>query len=69
MIQTVLKINGMTCGHCAAHVSRSLSKVSGVAEVQVDLANRQAVVRHENADLEAMKAAVDEAGYEFVGVA
>lgn len=44
-------------------------QVSGVDNVLVDLANRQAAVSHNGADLEAMKAAVDDAGYEVVGVA
>lgn len=44
-------------------------KVSGVENVVVDLRARQATVSHEGADLEAMKAAVDDAGYEVTEVA
>jgi copper chaperone CopZ len=50
-------------------VTRALKGVSGVTEVQVDLGQQQAVVSHADADLEAMKVAVDDAGYEVVSVA
>jgi copper chaperone CopZ len=40
---------------------------TGVQDVKVDLAARKATVTHTGADLEAMKAAVDDAGYEVVG--
>jgi len=43
--------------------------VSGVDDVKIDLGARTATVIHAGADLEAMKAAVDDAGYEVVGVA
>jgi copper chaperone CopZ len=42
--------------------------VSGVDNVQVDLGRGQAVVSHAGADTVAMKSAVDDAGYEVVGV-
>ena len=35
MIQ--LKIEGMTCGHCAASVKQALAGVAGAGEVDVDL--------------------------------
>jgi copper chaperone CopZ len=50
-------------------VSRALKGLSGVTDVQVDLGKAQAVVSHQGADLAAMKAAVDDAGYDVVGVA
>lgn len=42
--------------------------VKGVDNVKVDLGQRTAAVTHSGADLEAMKAAVDDAGYEVVAV-
>jgi len=43
--------------------------VGGVDNVKVDLSQRTATVSHSGADIEAMKSAVDDAGYEVVGVA
>jgi|GEM_PF-2662669 len=42
--------------------------VGGVDNVRIDLGQRTATVTHAGADMEAMKAAVDDAGYEVVGV-
>lgn len=61
---TTLKISGMSCMHCAMHVKKALSGVSGVTEAQVEVG--KAVVSGEF-DLEAIKAAVQEAGYSVVG--
>ena len=33
-----IKVKGMSCGHCAAAVTRALQTLPGVSEVQVDLA-------------------------------
>jgi copper chaperone CopZ len=41
--------------------------IGGVQDVKVDLSNRMATVSHNGVGLEAMKAAVDDAGYEVVG--
>lgn len=32
-----LKVSGMTCGHCAAAVTKAVEAVPGVDEVNVDL--------------------------------
>lgn len=39
-----LSVQGMTCSHCAAAVTRALREVSGVKDVQVTLADGKAVV-------------------------
>ena len=61
--KTVLKVEGMMCEHCAARVEKALSAVAGVKKVKVDLAAKTATVTG-NADIESLKAAVTEAGYE-----
>ncbi len=66
MSETVLKIEGMTCMHCKMAVEKALKGVSGVTSVQVDLANKQAVVAG-SAEQAVMAKAVDEAGYKVVG--
>jgi len=43
--------------------------VNHVNDVQEDLLNRQAVVEHDGASLDAMRTAVDDAGYEVIGTA
>ncbi len=61
----VLKIEGMTCGHCKSSVEKALLKVPGVTQAEVDLAHKQAVVIG-TADRSSLAKAVDEAGYRVI---
>lgn len=62
-----LKIKGMMCGHCEAHVKGALEALDGVTEAQVSHESGTAVVTlsHEVAD-ETLKAAVEAQGYTVV---
>lgn len=68
MTETVLKIRGMSCGHCTASVTRALKSLRGVSDVRVTLADGRAVIVHEagSPSLDTMKEAVEGAGYEVV---
>ena len=59
-------VAGMTCGHCKVAVTEEVTKVAGVAAVEVDLDTK--VVRVHGTDVEeaAVMAAIDEAGYDAV---
>ena len=61
-----LRIDGMTCASCSARVERALLKVPGVTSASVNLATERAeVVRNADAaGTEALRRAVQEAGYE-----
>ena len=67
-MRKTLVIQGMMCGHCAAHVERALNALPGV-EAKVDLAHHTAVVQAatEVAD-EVLRQAVMNAGYEVVSI-
>jgi copper chaperone len=59
-----LKVSGMTCGKCEEHVRRALARVPGVTKVgEVSREKGRAVVEGE-AKVEALVAAVKDAGYE-----
>lgn len=62
MNETILHISGMTCNHCVMRVSKALQKISGVESAQVDLSKAEAIV-HGSAQIEAIVAAVKDAGY------
>ena len=62
-METILKVEGMMCKHCQAHVEKALTAVPGVETVTVDLEAGTAAVTG-TADLAALTAAVVEAGYE-----
>jgi len=61
-------VTGMTCGHCVSSVTEEVSEVSGVTGVEVDLASGLVTVTSERpVDADAVRAAVEEAGYKVVG--
>ena len=64
----VIKIEGMMCGHCKAHVEKALNALDGVSAV-VDLENKCANVTL-TADVQddVLKQAVQDAGYEVVEI-
>ena len=60
----VFSVPGMHCGHCVAAVREEVAAVSGVSSVDVDLATKLVVVHGEGLDDAALRAAIDEAGYD-----
>jgi len=57
-------VPGMSCGHCKQAVKEELSAVGGVESVDVDLDTKLVVVAGEVLDDDALRAAIEEAGYE-----
>jgi copper chaperone len=68
MTTATYAVKGMTCGHCVNAVTAEISKLEGVAAVDVELVTG-AVTVTSSAPLAPMdvNAAVDEAGYELTG--
>ncbi len=63
MSKVEIKIEGMTCGHCAMSITKQLSGLAGVTDVQVDHAKGSAVVELTGVSNEQLADAVTEAGY------
>ncbi|MDG9716746.1 heavy-metal-associated domain-containing protein [Streptomyces sp. DH24] len=69
-VTAVYKVTGMSCGHCEGSVSAEISEIPGVRSVKaVAAAGEVTVVSDSPLDDAAVRAAVDEAGYELVGKA
>lgn len=67
-VTTVYRVTGMTCGHCEGAVSEEVSGIEGVTSVKAVASTGQVtVVSRAALDDEAVRAAVDEAGYELAG--
>ncbi|MFF0218902.1 heavy-metal-associated domain-containing protein [Streptomyces vinaceus] len=67
---TVYRVTGMTCGHCEGAVTTELSALPGVSSVKAVAATGEVTVVSAAPLAEAdVRAAVDEAGYEFAGQA
>lgn len=64
-------VSGMTCDHCVAAVTEEVQALDGVSAVEIDLATEGSstvrVTSEAALELAAVRAAVDEAGYELVG--
>jgi copper chaperone len=58
-----LQVEGMSCGGCVRSVTKSVQSVDSNARVEVDLASKKVRVETQAA-LDAVKAAISEAGYE-----
>lgn len=57
-------VPGMHCGQCKAAVEKEVSTVEGVESVDVDLDTKVVLVRGQGFDDAALRAAIEEAGYE-----
>ena len=70
IVTTTVQITGMTCGHCVSAVTEELSALDGVQEVRVELVpggtSTVEVTSAQPLDAQAVRAAVDEAGYAVV---
>ena len=61
--QTVLNVQGMACGHCAARVEAALLAVKGVKTAKVDLESATVSISAVGVSEDRLKKAVTDAGY------
>ena len=68
MTTRTMKIEGMMCTHCSSRVEKALNAIAGVSAT-VDLEGKTATVHAEpQVDNAALKAAVEDAGYQVVSI-
>jgi copper chaperone len=70
MTTATFRIEGMSCGHCQAAVTKALRGVPGVVHAEVSLEKGEATVTYDPAQVGAkeLEASVDEAGYRLVSL-
>lgn len=59
-------IEGMSCGHCTAHVKEALEDL-GATSVEVSLEGKYAILDTDKTD-EELKSVIEEEGYEVVEI-
>lgn len=64
MSEFTYSVPDMSCAHCEHAVSSELREVPGVETVDVDLDTKLVTVRGSSLDDTALRAAIEEAGYE-----
>ncbi len=69
MIRTTVKIEGMMCGMCEAHINDAIRAAFPVKKVSSSHVKGEAVILSERPlDREKLRQAVDATGYTFVSV-
>jgi copper chaperone len=62
-----ISIEGMSCGHCVAHVKEALEGIDGVSLIEVNLEGKYATVETD-VNNEILKEAIEEEGYDVVNI-
>jgi copper chaperone len=67
-VKKVVKIEGMSCGHCVAAVKNAVGGLKGVKAVEVSLEKKQAEVEFDDSTVNfaAIKNAIEDQGYDVV---
>lgn len=68
MGKTIINVEGMSCSHCVNAVTKAVESLDGVSDVHVDLEKKTATIDYDSdkITLEAIKAAIEEEGYDVV---
>lgn len=67
-MEKVIRIDGMSCGHCSATVEKALSALQGVSSVAVDLGAKTATLQSADVADDLLKKAVTDAGFTVVSI-
>jgi copper chaperone len=68
MASFTIRVKGMSCGGCEDAVKRALQTVDGVESVEADHKSGRVVVRGEGLELDGLRGAIENAGYDWDGV-
>ena len=64
---STVKVKGMSCQHCVASVTKALSEIEGITDVQVNLEKGEATYNEQNpVSMDTIKDAITKIGFEVV---
>ena len=64
---TTIKVKGMSCQHCVASVTKALSEIKGITDVQVNLEKGEANFNEKSpVAMDTIKNAITKIGFEVV---
>lgn len=67
MKETTVKINGMMCGMCEAHINDAIRKNFDVKKVKASKSKKNAVILSEDElDQDKLQKVINDTGYEYV---
>ncbi len=61
-------VKGMTCSHCKMSIEKNLSQINGIDEVSADVDQGKVEITGKNIDLDKVKNAIEEIGYQYAGL-
>lgn len=64
---TILKVEGMTCSHCEASVTKNLLNLKGIEEVHADKNKSEVMVKGKKIDLSIIEQTINSLGYKYAG--
>ncbi len=66
MNEQIYRVPGVSCGHCVRAITEELTKLPGVAEVDVNLDSKLVTVRHDGSvSDDQIRGGIAEAGYDI----
>ncbi len=71
MEELIIRVGGMMCATCVETIEKALSSLPGVFQARVNLATEKAYVTYNSSvsSTEDMKGVIEEAGYQYLGIA
>ena len=68
-IKTIVKIEGMSCEHCANKVKNALMNIDDVKGVKVNLSKKEAIISSNNKlDKDLIKKIIEDLDYKFIDI-
>ena len=68
-IKTIVKIEGMSCEHCANKVKNTLMNIDDVKGVKVNLSKKEAIISSDNKlDKDLIKKLIEDLDYKFIDI-
>lgn len=68
-IKTIIKVDGMSCSHCANKVINTISSIDGVSKVKVDLDSKLVtIISKSSLDIKQVQNKITDLDYKFLGV-
>ena len=65
-MEKIIKVDGMSCGHCEASVKERLMEIEGIEQVQVNLETKEVKIKGEKISDKEVEEAIDEIGFEVI---
>jgi copper chaperone len=64
LIEVTYAVKGIHCSHCGESITQEVEKMRGVSDISVDVDAKTVLVRGAEFEDAAVRAAIEEAGYE-----